>query len=100
MSEKQEQYPRFRVGAQIEHIILLLSFTVLAVTGLAQRFVETGIGDWLVTIMGGIEIFNKLPGACSNLDQIFRVGGTYLYPYRGSAVVKGTIRIFIPFVTN
>ncbi len=55
VSEKQEQYPRFRIGAQIEHIILLVSFTVLAVTGLPQKYIETGIGDSMIEAMGGIE---------------------------------------------
>jgi formate dehydrogenase gamma subunit len=52
---KEEQYPRFRVGARIEHIVLLVSFTVLAVTGLPQKYAETGIGQELIDLMGGIE---------------------------------------------
>jgi len=52
---QEKQYPRFRVGARIEHIILLLSFTVLTVTGLPQKYAETGIGQDLIELMGGIE---------------------------------------------
>ncbi len=55
MTEKQKQYPRFRIGAQIEHIVLLTSFTILAVTGLPQRFAETEIGLNMIDWMGGIE---------------------------------------------
>lgn len=55
MSEKQEQYKRFRIGARIEHIILLVSFTILALTGLPQKYVETPIGRWLIEAMGGIQ---------------------------------------------
>ena len=55
MSEKQEQFPRFRIGAQIEHLVLLVSFTVLAITGLPQKYPETSIGDWMINAMGGIE---------------------------------------------
>lgn len=53
--EQQEQFPRFRIGARIEHIILLVSFTILGVTGLPQKYVETNIGRDLVEMMGGIE---------------------------------------------
>jgi formate dehydrogenase gamma subunit len=52
---KEEQYPRFRTGARIEHIILLVSFTILVVTGLPQKYAETGIGQSLIDLMGGIE---------------------------------------------
>jgi cytochrome b subunit of formate dehydrogenase len=53
---KEQQYPRFRLGAQIEHIILMLSFTVLSVTGLPQKYAETAIGENMINLMGGIEI--------------------------------------------
>ena len=52
---KEEQYPRFRLGARIEHIVLLVSFTILTVTGLPQKYAETGIGESLIELMGGIE---------------------------------------------
>lgn len=55
VSEKQEQYPRFRIGARIEHIILLVSFTILALTGLPQRFSDTGVGQGMIDLVGGIE---------------------------------------------
>ena len=53
---KEEQYPRFRTGARIEHIVLLVSFTVLTVTGLPQKYAETGIGQGMIDLMGGIEL--------------------------------------------
>ena len=52
---KEEQYPRFRVGARIEHIVLLTSFIVLATTGLPQKYAETSIGVGLIELMGGIQ---------------------------------------------
>jgi len=55
VSKKQKQYPRFRIGARIEHIILLVSFSILALTGLPQRFATTGIGEWMIDVVGGIE---------------------------------------------
>jgi formate dehydrogenase gamma subunit len=57
MSKKgqQEQYPRFRLAARIEHFILMLSFTTLAVTGLPQKYALTVWGQGLIGFMGGIE---------------------------------------------
>lgn len=52
---KEEQYKRFRLGARIEHIILLLSFTVLAVTGLPQRYAQVELAQNMINAMGGIE---------------------------------------------
>jgi len=51
----EKQYPRFRLGARIEHFILMLSFTVLAVTGLPQMFAESPLAQDLINLMGGIE---------------------------------------------
>jgi formate dehydrogenase gamma subunit len=52
---KPKEYPRFRLAARIEHAILIVSFTILAVTGLPQMFAETTIGQNLIEWMGGIE---------------------------------------------
>ncbi len=54
MSE-QQQFPRFRVGARIEHVILVVSFTILCLTGLPQKYVESDIGAWMINLIGGIE---------------------------------------------
>lgn len=50
-----EQFPRFRIGARIEHVILLVSFTILCITGLPQKYVETDIGTAMINLMGGID---------------------------------------------
>ncbi len=55
MSESTKQYPRFRLMARIEHIILLLSFTILAITGLPQKYADTNWADAMIAAMGGIE---------------------------------------------
>lgn len=56
MSNENQQYPRFRIGARIEHFVLMVSFTVLAVTGLPQMFsLNSPIARAMIDIMGGIE---------------------------------------------
>ena len=54
MSENKK-FPRFRVMARIEHIILLLSFTMLAITGLPQKWPDASWADAMIAAMGGIE---------------------------------------------
>lgn len=54
MSE-EKQYPRFRLGARIEHIILLVSFTILVITGIPQKFSDNSFADSMIDFMGGIE---------------------------------------------
>lgn len=54
MSE-EKQYRRFRPGARIEHIILLVSFTILVITGIPQKFSDNSIASSMIDLMGGIE---------------------------------------------
>lgn len=49
------EYPRFRLMARIEHMVLLISFTILCLTGLPQKFPFSPLSDWLIATMGGIE---------------------------------------------
>ncbi len=55
MIEQQTLYPRFRLGARIEHAVLMVSFTVLTVTGLPQKFATVPFSVNLIELMGGIE---------------------------------------------
>lgn len=55
VSHEDKQYPRFRTMARIEHAILMVSFTVLALTGLPQKYALQGWAEWMIEAMGGIE---------------------------------------------
>jgi formate dehydrogenase subunit gamma len=46
---------RFSVWQRIEHALVILLFTVLAVTGLSQEFFRMSWAAWLIATMGGIE---------------------------------------------
>jgi formate dehydrogenase subunit gamma len=46
---------RFSVWQRIEHALVILLFTVLAVTGLSQEFFEMSWAEWLISAMGGID---------------------------------------------
>jgi len=49
-------YLRFSPGQRVQHAVLIASFTVLAVTGLPQKYASTAVGETLVTVLGGIEL--------------------------------------------
>lgn len=48
-------YTRFDISERIEHVVLLVSFTILGITGLAQKFADSQAGDFTLQLFGGIE---------------------------------------------
>ena len=50
-----KSYVRFDLSQRIEHIIMLLSFTILAITGLPQKFPTSPISVGIINTFGGIE---------------------------------------------
>lgn len=48
-------YMRFPVVRRIEHLIMLLSFTTLGLTGLPQKYPTSSIGTFVLNLLGGIE---------------------------------------------
>jgi formate dehydrogenase gamma subunit len=46
---------RFLVSDRVLHLLLLISFSALAVTGLVQKYADAGISVTLIRAMGGIE---------------------------------------------
>ncbi len=50
------RYLRFDVLARIEHLILLVSFTLLAVTGLPQKFASWPVSESIIKALGGMAV--------------------------------------------
>ena len=55
MSAKTPSYERFPLARRIEHMVMLLSFTTLALSGLPQKFPTSVISIGFVNLIGGIE---------------------------------------------
>ena len=53
--EVQKEYPRFTAAQRFEHIVLLVTFSGLALTGIPQKFASEGWAQTLINLMGGIE---------------------------------------------
>ena len=57
---EQKEYLRFTVPQRLEHWVLVLSFTLLAVTGIPQKFAGYDWAESMIGMMGGIEIIRTI----------------------------------------
>ena len=72
---------RFTLSQRIEHQLLIVSFTVLAITGVPQRYASTPLGGGLLRLMGGIDLarqIHHLFALIFVMEAIYHVG-SYLY---------------------
>jgi formate dehydrogenase gamma subunit len=53
--QHEPEYLRWPLSDRIEHIITIASFTILAATGLPQRYSSLNSMQWIIDSMGGIE---------------------------------------------
>lgn len=71
-----QTYTRFSIPQRIEHIVLLASFTTLAVTGLIQKFSGGWLSDGLIAVLGGIEatrIIHRIAAIVFVLQSIYHI---------------------------
>jgi cytochrome b subunit of formate dehydrogenase len=54
-SHIQQTYPRFVIWQRVEHAVLLVSFTLLAITGIPQKFAQFDWAATMIQLLGGIE---------------------------------------------
>ncbi len=52
--QKQQTVMRFNVSQRVEHILLIVSFSMLCLTGLPQKYHELAWGQALLGFLGGI----------------------------------------------
>ena len=72
---------RFSVAERIEHALLIISFTMLGLTGLLQRYADTALGELLLKAMGGIDVARQLHhifAVMFFLEAVYHVG-IFLY---------------------
>jgi formate dehydrogenase subunit gamma len=75
---KEEYLVRFNVRQRIEHILLLIVFTALAVTGLAEKYYAAGWGNWVITNLGGIAMTRLIH---RGFGILFTMGMFYHFVY-------------------
>jgi len=85
MSEKKTFYQRFPLARRIEHIIMLLSFGILGLTGLPQKYPLAGISVWFVDLLGGIE----------NLRAVHHVSATVMMLGTAWHIIAAGYKVFV-----
>ncbi len=60
VTKAKDDIMRFVLRQRLEHIILIILFVGLSVTGLAQRYSTSGWGEWIIINVGGIEFLRLI----------------------------------------
>lgn len=86
-AQEAEMYVRFNKKQRLEHLLLMIGFTALCVTGLPQKFAENDVAAWLVVTFGGIEatrVIHRFFAALFVLSSFYHVA------YVALGLVAGT----------
>lgn len=100
-----DYFVRFTLGQRIEHAVLAVSFTALAVTGLAQRFYTAGWAEWVILNLGGIEYVRLIHRAFAVLfvlSAVYHFGYLFysLFVRHSKASMLPTLKDFRDVVTT
>jgi len=60
MSKTNTTYLRFPLARRIEHLVMLLSFSTLGLTGLTQKYIDAAFSKWFIGLIGGIETLRSV----------------------------------------
>lgn len=72
-----QEFVRFNVGQRVEHIVMMVSFIALVVTGLSQKYYTSGWGEWLILRMGGIDttrLIHRIFGLMFSASLVYHLG--------------------------
>lgn len=70
------RYLRFPTSYRIEHWILVLTFTVLGVTGLVQKWAMVSLSQGIIALLGGIEsvrIIHRIAATALMAEAVYHV---------------------------
>jgi cytochrome b subunit of formate dehydrogenase len=81
----ERRYSRFAVAVRIEHLILLLSFTILGITGLIQKYPNNVVSDLIFAALGGI----------TNVRLIHHVAAVVLLVLSAYHVIAVLYRLYV-----
>lgn len=97
MSASQKTYTRFSLAQRIEHLVLILSFTILAITGMPQKFPLSPISQFVVESLGGIQsirVIHRVAATVFLLEAIYHlvVVGYSLFVLRRQATMLPSVK--------
>ena len=105
MNTENRTYSRFDIFQRIEHFILILSFTTLAVTGLIQKYSSVLVSLDIMNFLGGIEgtrIIHRTAATVFLVEAIYHlvVIGYKLFVQRQRASMLPGIRDGLDFIQH
>lgn len=97
MSTRQ-YFARFTLAQRTEHLLMLLTFVVLSVTGLPQKYATAGWAEATIGLFGGIEairIIHRFAATLLMLESIY-----HLMAVAYKVVVRRTRMTMLPSLTD
>ena len=76
MSDTIKNYLRFDVAQRFEHLLLIISFTLLGLTGLPQKYSLAPISQAIIAALGGIEtirIIHRIAAVVFVLEAVYHL---------------------------
>jgi cytochrome b subunit of formate dehydrogenase len=97
MTSDQKTYLRFELSQRIEHVLLIISFTTLAITGLVQKFPLNPVSVWIVNALSGVEVtrvIHRIAAIMFVVESLYHfvVAGYKLYVERKKATMLPGIK--------
>lgn len=82
MSETPRTYIRFELARRIEHLVMLLSFGFLGLTGLPQKYASSGISIFIVNLLGGVENVRSIHHISATVMMIGTIWHLIVFGYK------------------
>ncbi len=75
-TDRNKKYKRFNVSDRIEHMLLLVSFTILVITGVPQKYLPAGWAETMIQLLGGIEfvrIIHRISALVLIIESVYHL---------------------------
>lgn len=85
--KEAREFVRFDVSQRLQHILLIISFTTLVLTGVPQKFIGASWAQAMILGMGGIDltrIIHRTAAIIFILEAVFHFGAVAISVLRGT----------------
>jgi len=82
VEEEKKRFLRFELSKRIEHLMMLTSFTILAITGLPQKFADAQLSIGFFRLFGGIEVVRVIHRSSSVVLMLVTIYHIMALAYR------------------
>lgn len=76
-AEESVKVPRFNISQRVEHLVLMVAFISLLLTGLPQKFHDASWARWIILLLGGIEttrLVHRIFALIFVVEAVYHVG--------------------------